>query len=132
MSNDKGTSEKLGHDPLEWLTGEEEALVPEPQTTQAPAEPEPMFTLPTSLSVQHIEQIHADLLEYVQKQTQSVQINAHQVEAMDSSGYQLLVSLVKTCQGKSLKCQITDPSPALNTKLNALGDNVVIAQLDVS
>jgi anti-anti-sigma regulatory factor len=140
MSNSKDPSEKLGHDPLEWLASDDADVDDTPSTEQALPEPEPepepepatsdIFVLPASITVQHVESIHADLINYVQQPLENATIDAQHVDTIDSSGYQLLVSLVKTCNSKGLPCRVEHPSATLVSKLKALGDELLHAHMD--
>lgn len=152
-SND---DEKLGHDPLEWLSedGSESEVMPAvtgradaetqplPETApeasiglsphshpDAPDNDEGVFVLPESVTVQHIESLHSELRDFVEKtgaNTHCIVDFSHAVQ-LDSSGYQLLISAIKTCADKDVTFIARNIQTRLKTQLTLFGDNQVLA-----
>ena len=107
------------NNPLGWLASDVTAPAQEQSNNLS-------VVLPAALSVQHIETLHTTLQTALENNTKDAfHIDAQYVETLDSSGYQLLVSVIKTCKTKGKVCVI-DQAPALLTdKLIALGDSLV-------
>ncbi|WP_026375385.1 STAS domain-containing protein [Aestuariibacter salexigens] len=136
--------EKLGHDPLEWLAEEsvmdEDARLQETSSDgdlepQEPSEDMPdrvdengaeqlSYPLPERLTVQVVEAMQQELSALLGNAgLRELSLDAQNLSMLDSCGYQLLVSVLKTCHARQVKIKLHDVQEAVLSQLLLLGDH---------
>jgi len=89
------------------------------------------LNLPEALTVQHAENIHADLLAWLHAlSTESVCLDMSSVTRVDSSGYQLLLSLCKSLVARQVQYQLKGVSEDMLRLLHQFGDQTLLTVLD--
>lgn len=85
------------------------------------------FVLPEKLTVQHIEELHVALKQRLAKTggDEVIAVDASELTDFDSSGYQLLVSLIKSCEQQQRTCEITNVSDSIQKLLTLVGDQTL-------
>lgn len=82
---------------------------------------ETTINLPESLTIHHIETQYGNLKISFQSITENLKINASQVEAIDTSGLQVLLALINyaTSSGKTIHWE--DPTEVLSASAKQIG-----------
>lgn len=82
---------------------------------------ETTITLPESLTIHHIEGQLGDLRLAFQTDGDTLNLEASKVEAIDTSGLQLLLALIKQALADNKTIQWVTPSEQLTTSASKLG-----------
>lgn len=82
---------------------------------------ETSITLPESLTIHQIEGQLGDLRLAFQADADTLNLEASNVEAIDTSGLQLLLALIKQAQSQNKTIQWITPSEQLTTSATKLG-----------
>lgn len=90
------------------------------------------FSFPDSLTVQHIENVHSELLEWTKTlSASSVTLNMSSLKRIDSSGYQLLISLLKSLTNRQIAVSVVGASAEIVRQCRQCGDTQLLALLDI-
>ncbi len=79
-----------------------------------------MFKLPEQLVIQHIDDLHQQILEYL-KTEEVIVIDGSDVIKMDTSGIQLLCSIQKGLQSVGQKIHWREPGEVLKSTARMTG-----------
>ncbi|WP_024850794.1 STAS domain-containing protein [Hydrogenovibrio kuenenii] len=82
---------------------------------------ETSITLPESLTIHQIEGHLGDLRMAFQADADTLNLEASSIEAIDTSGLQLLLALIKQAQSQNKTIQWITPSEQLTTSATKLG-----------
>ena len=89
------------------------------------------FVFPEALTVQHIENVHAELVIWLNGlATHSAHLDMTAVNRVDSSGYQVLLSLCKSLDARDVTYQVQGASNDFAALLRQFGDTKLLAMLD--
>lgn len=80
--------------------------------------------LSDALTVQHIEEKYVALRQDIEA-LETISIDVAEVTHIDTSGYQLLVSLAKYCELHNKTLVINNPSAEFCSTLTLLGDQIL-------
>jgi len=151
MSSVQGSdTNKLGHDPLEWLGDNVSDELEATEATEATEVPETSensenaklttsktdtdpashcFCPQGALTVAQAEDTHKTLIQNLNTLSagQAWVIDLSALTHIDTSGYQLLISMIKTCQSKNVSVTLKPLSEPLLQQFAMLGDSTMIA-----
>lgn len=82
---------------------------------------ETTIELPESLTIHHIEALFGDLKLAFQSDADSIKIDGNKVEAIDTSGLQALLALIKSAQSNNKSIQWQSAAEVLKTSAEKIG-----------
>lgn len=86
------------------------------------------WTLQGPLTVQHIER-NFDEVHHLLASPLPVKVDCEGLTQIDTSGYQLLISVIKTCEQREQKLVFINIDGAIEQSLRLLGDQKVLGMI---
>ncbi len=90
-----------------------------------------MLILPNSLLIYNVVDIHSQLRELLNSNSEALELDASEVQELDAAGVQLLCSLVKTCEANGIELAVKNCSDSYLNAITLFGDVSLINRSEV-
>ena len=126
----KAQSNKLGHDPLEWMKDDSRAKVDGSNDGLEIVEKESMdnidgrsmnIVLPEVFNITKVSALKSEYQQTVEQATDVLVIDGSQVKTVDASSVQLLLSTFEYAKTRKIKCKFERMSEKLRESIKYLG-----------